>query len=668
MPLKIGVIPIAKKGKFSQPRRREEAELEEAFRQVTDAANGVRPEPQNNYRYDDTNGGEYDYGSSSGNGSRKKVLIAVISVVVVLALALGGGIWYFMDMTEDDGRIYDNVYAAGLNIGGMTPEEAKSALHAATDNTYTQQSLTITLPDQQLVLTPADTGASLDVEAMVDAAYDYGRSGNRWENFQARTKAATGKYELDILEYLTLNTDYIRQAVDQLGASVESKLTQATVTVDGEVPNLELTIEEANEATDVEHMALTILMGTPERSLDTDSLYSTILEAYTSNDFSEITAEYHLIEPDAIDLQALREQYAVEPIDAVLDEETYGVTPEVLGYDFDLNEAQALIDQAQYGQEISIPFHYVEASVTMMSLEEYLFQDELASYASNHVYNPNRTRNLELACEAIDGTIIRPGQVFSFNEIVGQRTAEKGYKAAAVYSGGATVDEVGGGVCQVASTIYYVAMMADMEIVEREEHMYIVTYVPRGMDATIYWGTYDFKFRNNTDYPIRIDAATYDGQVHIAIYGTDDKDYYVEMTYETVSGPTGGGTETKKISADNNPNGYYDGQVIQTAYSGYTIKTYRNKYDKATDKLISSELEATSVFKSRNQIVVELVKEETEPSETTTPTTAPTEAPTTAPPSTEPPTTPSTEPSTEAPTEPPTEAPTEAPSSENSEP
>lgn len=658
-------FPIAKKGKFSQPRKREEAELEEAFRQVTDAANGYAPTgkapragSERNYdsQYDDSEEDEeyeeeYDEGGSGPN--KKKVIAIVLAVALVVVLALGGGVWYFMAMTADDGLIYDNVFAGPFDLGGLTPQQAIQALHDCTDDSYTQKNLLVTLPDTQLVLTPEQTGAKLDVEKLVNDAYGFGRDGSRWENFQAKTQSALSRHDMGLLNYLTLDTQYIRQQVDQLAADAASVLTQATVSIDGEMPELDQTYEVASQDDSIAHMTLTIVTGTPERNLDADDLYEQILAAYESNDFTGITVQYHVAEPDPVDLQKVYDENRVPATDAVLNESDYTITPELLGYDFDLEEARKLLEEAEYGQEIAISFRFTAPEVTMMDLQEYLFQDKLASYSSDHSVNSNRTQNLILACQAIDGTIIRPGEVFSFNDVVGQRTAEKGYKAASVYSGGETVDQLGGGVCQVASTIYYVAMLADMEIVEREEHMFLVTYVPRGMDATIYWGSYDFKFRNNTKYPIRIDASTHDGQCHIAIYGTDDKDYYVKMTYETVSGPNGGEEEIKEIKKSNNPKGYYDGQVIQTAYSGYTIKTYRQKYDKKTDQLISSEWEATSVFSSRNRIVVKLVDDETEP------TTEPTTAPTTQPPTTEPPT---TEPPT---TEPPTEAPTEAPTEES---
>lgn len=119
--------------------------------------------------------------------------------------------------------------------------------------------------------------------------------------------------------------------------------------------------------------------------------------------------------------------------------------------------------------------------------------------------------------------------------MVGERTSEKGYRPAAIYTSGTTTDELGGGVCQVASTIYMCALKADLEIVERACHQFTVTYVPMGMDATVYWGYQDFKFRNNTEYPIRVDASVSGGYVHIKLCGTETKDYTIEMTYEILS-------------------------------------------------------------------------------------------------------------------------------------
>ena len=102
------------------------------------------------------------------------------------------------------------------------------------------------------------------------------------------------------------------------------------------------------------------------------------------------------------------------------------------------------------------------------------------------------------------------GDVFSYNGVVGQRTAARGYQAAPAYVQGETVDEIGGGICQTSSTIYYAVLHTTLEIVERHAHMYSVGYVPDGMDATVYFGLSDFRFKNNTDYPVKIVTESYD--------------------------------------------------------------------------------------------------------------------------------------------------------------
>ena len=157
---------------------------------------------------------------------------------------------------------------------------------------------------------------------------------------------------------------------------------------------------------------------------------------------------------------------------------------------------------------------------------------------------------------------------------------------------------------------------------ERTAHGYTVSYMPYGMDATVSWGSLDSKWKNNTDYPIRIEASVSGGQVHVKLIGTDTKDYYVKMTYETVEGPTEGETVYQTFKW-NNKEGYKDGEVIQTAYTGRTVKSYRVKYSKETNEKISSSYEATSRYKSRDKIIARVEPAPTEPTETTAPDPAP---------------------------------------------
>ena len=542
---------------------------------------------------------------------RKPGRVLVI-VALILAAAIAGGVWWFFDYTKDDGLIYPNVYAFGVDLSGLTPEQAAAAIEDATADTFYKQSMTVQLPDSTLTLTPGQTGAGVDVQAIVQLAYDYGRGGSRWENTQARAAAALDTYELDTKRCMTLDEDAIRDAVDQAAVRAASSLTQPTVTVTGEVPDRNLSYEAAQKKTDVAHQRLTIVLGTPERSLNTETLMELIISAYSRNDFTPIEYPYDVVEPDAPDLDALYAQYSIAPVDAVLDETDYSITHEILGYGFDLEALKAMVAQAGEGETITLDFGYVPAAVTYAAIDATLFQDVLGSVSTNHTNNANRNANLKQACKAINGKLVRPGEVFSYNQTLGERTEQKGYRPASAYMAGKTVETVGGGICQVSSTLYYACLKADLEIVERTAHGYTVSYMPYGMDATVSWGSLDYKFRNNTDYPIRIEAWVADGQVHVKLIGTDTKDYYVKMTYETVEGPVEGKTVYEDYKW-NNPEGYKDGDVIQTAYTGRTVKSYRVKYSKATDEKISSSYEATSRYKSRDKIVARVEPKPTEP-------------------------------------------------------
>ena len=468
--------------------------------------------------------------------------------------------------------------------------------------------------------------------------------------------ASLSTYTLEAADYLTLDTGYIQDAVNQLSADLESTLTQPEVTVEGQRPDLsayplsgsgedeEDEEEEPAPVTPENGQVLTIYTGTPGRHLDAEALYRQILEAYSRGDLSTISTTYDETLPEEVDLEDVFQQYCVAPVDAVLDETTYVASEESLGYGFAVEQVQKQLDEAEPGEEIQVEFQILIPEHTKASLEKDLFRDVLAYAHTDHTWNSNRTRNLELACEAIDGYILKPGATFSFNDVVGERTAEKGYKAATVYSGMESVQELGGGVCQVSSTLYYCTLYADLEVVSRAVHTFTVDYVPLGMDATVYWGSLDYQFKNNTDYPIKINASVHDGYVDIELVGTDTKDYYVEMDYVVLSKDP---WETKEREVTDGS--YADGETITSPYTGYTVDTYKYKYDKQTDELISKELEAHSEYTRRDKVVA-VVPRATEPPATTPPATEPpaTEPPETDPPATEPPTEPATEPPTEA--------------------
>ena len=209
---------------------------------------------------------------------------------------------------------------------------------------------------------------------------------------------------------------------------------------------------------------------------------------------------------------------------------------------------------------------------------------------------------------------MNPGEVFDYNKTLGQRTTERGYKAANAYVNGETVQTVGGGICQVSSTIYYCALMADLEIVTRKNHSYPSSYIPLGMDATVSWGGPEFRFKNNYKYPIKIVATANGGDTTISIMSYDDRDYYVKMEYEVLK-KTGYSVVYKDFAYDN-AEGYKNGQVISTPYTGYVVDTYRVYYSKETNKEISRTYEGRSTYKHRDKVIARVAAAPT-PSEPT---------------------------------------------------
>ena len=204
---------------------------------------------------------------------------------------------------------------------------------------------------------------------------------------------------------------------------------------------------------------------------------------------------------------------------------------------------------------------------------------------------------MKLSAAACYGVVLNTGDVCSYNATTGQRTTAKGYQAAPAYVQGETVDEVGGGVCQTSSTLYYACLRSNLEITERYAHRYVPAYIDWGMDATVSWGGPDYKFTNNTNYPIKIVTSYSGGYLTIKILGTNVDGTSVKMTNEVLST-----TPWETVYKDDETLPAGTEKVTTTPYTGYKVKSYRNVYD-ADGKLISSTYEATSGYKVRNKVI-----------------------------------------------------------------
>ena len=529
--------------------------------------------------------------------NRKPVLIS--SCLILLAVLIGVISIFWLGTASDpyEGRILNNVIIGNVNVGGMTRSEAEKALREATDDTYTKTDMVIELPNTTIRLSPADTGAKLDVKSAVKAAYSYGRTGSEAQQQADYQNSFTGNHTVGLLPYLGLNTDYIRSVLQNYAKESGSTFRETTYALEGEMPELEADKFDKNAPCQM----LVIRLGTPGIGLNMDEIYNQVLDAYSFNVFliagEGISDE---ILPKELDMDTVYKELYLAPVNASMDSTTFEPIPGVYGYGFDLEAAKALLNKAEYGDVLEIPMEYIEPEITEGNL---LFRDVLGECQTPHSREPRRTANLQLACQMLNEVVLNPGETLSYNDTVGERTTERGFQPAPAYSGTTLVDSVGGGVCQVSSTLYYCALLSDLEIVDRVNHGFPSTYIDLGMDATVNWGGPDFQFRNNTDYPIKIEAWEEDGYVHMRILGTDTSDYYIKMEYEIV-GYNAPHTVYEDYTADS---GYYDGQILSEGSSGYVVKTYRCKYNKETDELISRDFETRSSYMGGTRTVVRIV-------------------------------------------------------------
>lgn len=531
--------------------------------------------------------------------------LCIFLIVAVVAVLLG-----FIVMQQlEKLPILPNVKVAGVDVGGLTVTEATSVVKNAIGNDYNTKDISIQLFDETVTVPAALSGGIPNVEKAVKAARNYGQVGFPSKIQEEKEIAATTGYLVNLEDYMQIDKNGIMQILETARAKYDSKLTQSTWEVTGDKPTLE---ELAAGTVD---MQLTINIGTAKYHIDTDVIFAQIVDAYSKREFA-VTANCSKTDPDPVDVDAILQEHQIAAQDAYWDTKTYKVVEAVFGLGFNADDAKSTLSNAAYGSQITIPFEKTEPETTTQELEERMFRDTLATFTAESSSDSGRKKNLKLACAAVDGIILNPGDVFDYNEALGQRTTAKGYREANAYVNGETVKTVGGGICQVSSTIYYCALMADLEIVTRRNHSYPSSYIPLGMDATVSWGGPEFRFKNNTNYPIKIVASASGGDTTISIMSYDDRDYYVKMEYEVLKKTSY--SVVYKTFAHDNPEGYKNGQVLSTPYTGYVVDTYRVKYNKATNEEISRTYEARSTYKHRDKVIAK-VEAAPESSGTTTP-------------------------------------------------
>ena len=512
--------------------------------------------------------------------SRAPILIAVLCAVLLAlycALCAFGG---------SGDTLRDGTTVNGINIGGMTKEQAVSALTEQLDGTtsvegtdYSAIDVVPDIPDAQTYTVDLSGCLSFDVTDTVEQAWAHDHGG-MFLSRGIRFLTTLGGGKSYHVAPQAADAAQVRSALEATGILTLNTTTQTTYAL-----------------TDT---TLDFTMGVSGVSVDENALIQKILDNTAKGDYSSITCEMVSADPDPIDIQAIHDALYAEPANATLevaDDGSYTVTDSVQGIDFDVAGAQSILSAAQPGETVSVPLNRQDPAIDTATLKANLFKDVLGEYTTSVSGTADRRSNVQLAAQKCSGTILLPGEVFAYNQVVGQRTEAAGFKKAGAYSNGETVQELGGGVCQDSSTLYCAALYANLEIVERHNHSYVSSYVPIGMDATVSWGGPDFQFRNNTDYPIKVVASYANSKVTFQIVGTKTDDYSVKITTETIgtTAPT-----VQEVPDDTLEAGTT--QVADKGHTGYKVQSYRHVYD-ASGNVVYEGKESLSSYKMTPKII-----------------------------------------------------------------
>ena len=498
-----------------------------------------------------------DQRSSSLRRTKKKKKTSVSGIWIgflALILILVGT--YLTGLAVSGGnRIFPNVTIGGIAVGGMNAEEAEQELVRQGWEEKTSRTLHVeTIHGITMDLPFTDSGVLPDTGTAVRAAIRYGRTGNAFVDL-FRFLICHWK-ETDICSrYPKLNSEFLNEKIAECANAVNELLGD-----DGYI-------------IDVESCELRLVKGQGTVRLDSDGLCEAVTAALLANQ-TELTFTGLTGESACPDFGAIYEAVYSEMQNARFSNDgTYTIIPESVGYQFDITEAQSLWEQAELADTVCIPIEVTVPEVTAEYLESRLYRDLLG--ATTTKYNnsgENRCSNVRLAASLINEVVLYPGEEFSYNEVVGVRTEERGFLPAPAYAGYDDIkEEIGGGICQVSTTLYASALFAFLDVTSHTSHIYPPNYIQLGLDATVTipeggGRTIDFKFKNNKSYPIKIIAyceeTEKDGKpfktVTVEIWGTLEDDDFMPIEF------------------DNSYSTIYDyDRVIEPAYEdreGYKIK------------------------------------------------------------------------------------------------
>ena len=437
----------------------------------------------------------------------KIILLSIIGVILVLGIIFST---IFALFNINNEKIINGITISGVDISKLSKEEAKEKIYNLFEDKK-QKDLNLKYQDYENTLSPILLETEYNVDKAIDEAYIIGRKDNIFINNYEILFTLLGKKNIDV--EMSLNEEMTMQKLDEISLNLPGAIVESSYSIEDD----EMVITKGKPGIKVENNKLLEEIKNRLNSLE------------NKEDIIQIPVEN--ANPQAIDIDKIHEEVYKEAKDAYYTKDPFTVYPEVIGVDFDVEAAKTLLleDKEEYVIKLTI----TKPKVTIDQIGSEAFPDQLSTFTTRFDESDrDRSTNLRIACQRINGKVLMPGETFSYNQTLGARTAAAGFKNGKVYEGGEVVDGIGGGICQISSTLYNAVVMANLQTVERRNHQFVTSYVGPGRDATVVYGAIDYKFKNTRKYPVRLKASAVNGIATVTIYGIQEENEYT-FKFET---------------------------------------------------------------------------------------------------------------------------------------
>jgi len=483
----------------------------------------------------------------------------------------------FSIINLNNNRILKGISINNIDISNLTKEEARNKIKEIV-NTKSSTNINFIYNDETIYTSTFENfNIQYEIDEAINSAYIIGKSTNIFKN----------NYEILNLKFnhknINLNISLNDDKLSSISTDLSSSISDALIQSDYYIENTNLILTSGKSGKII------------TKELLKESLLNNLQNILSTYNKVELTAQIE--NPNPLDIDTIYSEVCKESSDAYFDESTKKIHPEIIGISFDKELAKEALETQQ--AEYIIPLQYAYPNTTIKDLNLNIFQDTLAIFTTKYnITNTDRANNLELAAEKIDGKIIYPNGVFSYNQTVGARTIEKGYTEAKIYSNGQIVDGIGGGICQVSSTLYDTAVMANLEILERHNHQFLTSYLPAGKDATVSYGAKDLKFKNSRSYPIKIEMKVENGIVTCKILGIkEDLEYSINIESEVLATTEPEVQYEQDLSLEIGTE-----KIKQNGAIGTIVNVY--KITKQDGTIISKDLLSQDTYKTLNKIIL----------------------------------------------------------------